>query len=320
MNPWRVGMLGAGKMAQGFDFPGAPRVLSVAHAFSRASRFALGGFYDAHPERAEAAEQRWQAPPSPRDRGAWLDAGWDVVYIGTPNAQHAADLRDVLDRQPRAVLIEKPLAMDLHEGIELLESARDRGIPVLINYPRRWHSAVAQLRDMSRQGLISPPSAALIAVTGGAEHNLPHTLDLLHTVWGGGWRVTPTAASRGASLLLWQRDGLSFPMTVCELSSAHYVWEAHFYCPEGKLQFSQSPEIMEWAAPAPHPDYGGFQVLTPVLRAEMENEPLLDRVVEALAGVIEDAATGRAMVENEIDGQRLAAQAMNGFQRSERDV
>lgn len=320
MNPWRVGMLGAGKMAQGFDFAGAPRVLSLAHAFSRAPRFALGGFYDAHHERAEAAEQRWQAPASPRDRGAWLDAGWDVVYIGTPNAQHASDLRDVLDREPRAVLIEKPLAIDPREGIELLEAARERGIPVLINYPRRWHSAVAKIRDMARQGLVSPPSAALIAVTGGAEHNLPHTLDLLHTLWDGGWRVTPTGAAGGASLLRWQRGGVSFPMTVCELSSAHYVWEAHFYCAEGKLQFSQSPEIMEWAAPAPHPDYAGYHVLTPVLRADMENEPLLDRVVEALAGGIADAAAGRAMVENEIDGQRLAAEVMKWFQRSEHDV
>src|SRR5690606_30339268 len=112
----------------------------------------------------------------------------------------------------------------------------------------------------------------------------------------------------------------SFPMTVCDLASDHYVWEAHFFCAEGKLQFSQSPEVMEWAAPAPHPDYAGYQVLTPVLRAEMENEPLLDYVVAALAGVMEDAAQGRAVLETEIEGQRLAAEVMQCLQRSERNV
>ena len=83
--PLRVGILGAGMMAQGFDRPGSARVLSMAHAFNRSGVFTLGGFFDLQQERAEAAERTWGVVPSPRHRLEWLDADWDIVYIATPD-------------------------------------------------------------------------------------------------------------------------------------------------------------------------------------------------------------------------------------------
>ena len=80
-----VGILGAGRMAQGFDDPGSPHVLSLAHAVQASRGFSLGGFFDQRPERAEAAERRWSCPPSPRARAAWLSQPWDVVLIATPD-------------------------------------------------------------------------------------------------------------------------------------------------------------------------------------------------------------------------------------------
>ena len=59
-----VGILGAGRMAQGFDDPGSPQVLSLAHAVQASRPFRLGGFFDRRPERAEAAEHRWGCLPS----------------------------------------------------------------------------------------------------------------------------------------------------------------------------------------------------------------------------------------------------------------
>jgi predicted dehydrogenase len=84
-----VGILGAGRIAQSFDAPGAAHVLSLAHAVSRSTAFRLGGFFDVRAERAVAAERRWGCAPSPRTREAWLDSGWDVVCIATPEAAQA---------------------------------------------------------------------------------------------------------------------------------------------------------------------------------------------------------------------------------------
>ncbi len=300
-------------IAQGFDRPDSPRVLSMAHAFSRSSDFVLGGFFDTRAGRAEAAEGKWGVPPSPRSRDAWLDERWDVVYVATPDTQHGADLRDALQRRPRGVLMEKPLASDGAEALELLAHARELGVVVMADYPRRWHSGIARLRASVDAGALSPPDSAFIAVSGGALHNLPHTIDLMHSLWGGGWTVERVSCLGELTHLRWCRGSCTFPMAVLERTSSHYLWEAHFYCAQGKVELSHSPEVLEWACPAPHPDYHGYNVLTPVFRVDMEGEPLLGRVLDALAGSLRDPSAGARALEREIDSQQLAAAALRWF-------
>lgn len=311
--PWRVGLLGAGMMAQGFDRPGAARVLSMAHAFSRSERFAVGGFFDAQDDRAAHAERTWRVPPSPRDRSRWFGVGWDVIYIATPDAQHGADLRDALARGPRAVLVEKPLSADHREGRALLEEAERRGVVVMVNYPRRWHSATLGMHAMAQSGGLPPPDAASVAVSGGGAHNLSHVIDFIHAVWGAGWTLERICdAAPPLRSVLWRRGSHAFPMTIVECAS-HYVWEVHLFTATGKLELSRSPEVLEWWTPAPHPDYPSYQVLTPTLRADMEAEPLLCRTVAALAAAIDDPAVASGASRRELESQQLVTAVLQCF-------
>ena len=66
MRPLKVGIMGAGRIAQGFDYPGSEKILTLAHAVRESDRFVLGGFYDLHQDRAERAEEKWTCPASPR--------------------------------------------------------------------------------------------------------------------------------------------------------------------------------------------------------------------------------------------------------------
>jgi hypothetical protein len=88
------------------------------------------------------------------------------------------------------------------------------------------------------------------------------------------------------------------------------VWEAHFYCPEGKAEFSHSPEMLEWSVPAPHPHYIDYQVLTVMFRCDMEAEPLLERAVAALAAAVDDSSIAMRALDREIDSQRLTEQIL----------
>jgi predicted dehydrogenase len=314
MTRWRVGLLGAGMMAQGFDRPDSPHVLSMAHAFSRSDRFTIGGFFDATAGRAAAAEQTWGVPPSPRQREAWLDVGWDVVYIATPDANHAGDVRDVLGRSPCGVLVEKPLSLDGQAALASLAAASALGIPLMVNFPRRWHSGVTRLREMATRAELSPPTAAFVAVSGAATHNLPHTVDLMRSIWGGGWTVRcDVPKSHAMTSLAWSRGDTVCTMVVAERPPVPYVWEAHFYCPEGKVELSHSPEVLEWAAPGPHPLYLNYSVLTSNFRYDMESEPLLDRAVAALAQALDDSSIAAGALDGEMESQRLSAQVLQWF-------
>jgi predicted dehydrogenase len=312
--PWRVGIIGAGQMAQGFDAPGAPQILSMAHAFSCAPRFQVAGFFDQQPGRAAAAEQRWGVAPTPRDRGRWLAGGWDVIYIATPDREHATDLAAALDVRPRAVLVEKPLALDAGQAIALLDRAEGQGTAVLVNYPRRHHSVLTTLQRMAAAGELSPPTSVFAAVSGGAAHNLPHVIDLMRDIWGGGWQITGEPRRGELVTLHWRRGDTAFWMCVADRESAFYTWEAHFHCREGKLEVSKSPEILEWSVPAPHPDYVTYRVLRPRISVGMEEEPLLPRVADALAEVLDDAARAAAALAVERETQRLVGAALTAFE------
>ena len=306
-----VGILGAGRMAQGFDEPGSPHVLSLAHAVKVSPGFRLGGFFDQRPERAEAAERRWGCPPSPRARAEWLGQPWDVVLIATPDAEHGADLRDVLARKPRGIVVEKPVAADGAEGLRLLEEAERLGIPVFVDFPRRWHSGVAAVARDIVAGRLGKPIAAVLTYSGGAAHSAVHMLDLFHTWWGAGW--TPTLGGRAGDVALVTlrrgRDALNASF-VDVAADRYYVWEMHVWCERGKVELSRSPEVLELSGLDGHPLYTSFQVLTERERFQMEHEPVLLRLMETLAGAIADPDIARTLLRREIESQAFTAEVL----------
>jgi len=306
-----VGILGAGRMAQGFDDPRSPHVISLAHAVQASRGFRLGGFFDQRPERAEAAERRWSCPPSPRGRADWLSQTWDVVLIATPDAEHGADLRDVLARKPKGIVVEKPVATDGAEGLRLLEEAERLGVPVLVDFPRRWHSGIAAAAQHIGAGRLGMPIAATLTYSGDGAHSAVHMLDLFHTWWGPGW--TPTLVSRTGDVALVTfrhgRDALTASF-VNVPADRYYVWEMHVWCERGKIELSRSPEVLEVSGVDAHPLYSAFQVLTPRERFQMEDEPVLVRMMETLAAAIADHDAARMLLRREIDSQAFSAEVL----------
>jgi hypothetical protein len=285
----RVGIMGAGRMAQGFDAPGDRHVLSLAHAVTRCDGMTLGGFFDLDPAGAARAESRWGVPETPRARDAWLDADWDVIAIATPDSCHRDDLCDVLARRPGAVIVEKPLATDSRQAGELLGRAGELGIPVFVNFPRRHHSGVAEAGTAMGAGRLGRPLAAQFAYSGAPEHSAVHMLDLFHQWWGGEWSVRPAGSSDETVLLTFQRADECIAASFCRLpSDPYYLWEMSVLCEAGKVALTRSPEVLEVSTPAPHPLYETFSVLTPAMTFDMESEPLLSRLMDAVAATVGD--------------------------------
>ena len=311
MKPLQVGIMGAGKMAQGFDRPGDQHILTLAHAVFASPAFQLGGFFDRDAKRAEAAERKWGCLPSPRDRTAWLNQPLDVVCIATPDVQHAADFRDVLKHKPKAILMEKPVATDQEEAVGLLREASRLGVPVLVDFPRRWHTGVAAVLDEISQGRLGKPLAATFVYSGDAIHSAVHLLDLFHTWWGSGWVVAlENYRSNVAHLTFSRRSEVVGTSFINVPAKSYYVLELQIYCEKGKVELSRSPEMLNIYELRPHPLYPSFQVLTPLKSYKMEEEPLLVRLMETLADMIADPDVARAQAKREIDNQTFSGKVL----------
>jgi predicted dehydrogenase len=307
--------MGAGRIAQGFDKPGDPHVLTIAHAVTSSSAFRLGGFYDLDSEKSEAAERKWGCPESPRDRDGWLNQPWDVVCITTPDGQHAADVRDVLPKKPKALMVEKPLAIERDDAIGLLREANRLGVPMLVDFPRRWHSGVAAVSEQIAQGSLGRPLVATFVYSGEAIHSAVHVLDLFHTWWGGGWDVKLESRQSNIAHLTFRRVSEVVEASFINMpAESYYVLEMQVYCEKGKIELSRSPEMLDVNEIGPHPLYPSFQVLTPLRNFHMEAEPLLVRLMQTLAGMIVNSAMARAQATREMDSQVFSSQVLRCFE------
>jgi UDP-N-acetylglucosamine 3-dehydrogenase len=72
------------------------------------------------------------------------DAGLDALVVATPTMAHGAIGLAAIERGI-PVLIEKPLAGTVAEGLELVMAARARGVPLQVGHVERFNPAVLEL-------------------------------------------------------------------------------------------------------------------------------------------------------------------------------
>lgn len=318
--PLLVGILGAGRIAQGFDSPDRScKVLSLAHAVLKSPALRLGGFFDIEAGRAQAAEKKWGCPTSPRDRASWLSQPWDVICIATPDAQHAADLEAALGRRPRAIVVEKPATTDPAEAQRLFDRASDMGVPVLVNYPRRYHSGIAAVSQLIASGALTRPIAATFVYSGTAAHSASHMLDLFHTWWGDGWRMCAHSISSRGSLIEMARGSQTMLASFIELpDSGYYEWALRVHCEDGKVELSGAPEMLEISRPRAHPLYPTFTALTVDQSFAMDDEPLLVRLMEAVVATIHSRDVATKQLDRERASQRFSGGVLAALNKAHR--
>ncbi len=78
----------------------------------------------------------------------------DALVVATPTTAHAAIALAAIERGV-PVLVEKPLAGTVDEGMQILAASRRRGVPVQVGHVERFNPAVLELDRRLRQGWLS---------------------------------------------------------------------------------------------------------------------------------------------------------------------
>ena len=145
----RWGILATGRIAHDFatdlrDVPGAELAAVGSRSLESAQGFAeeLG---DGSPVRAHASYEDLVADPDV-----------DVVYIATPHAFHLENTRMAF-AAGKAVLCEKPLALNLAEAEAMVGSARQAGLFLMEAMWMACNPVVRAVRDGIREGRFGEP-------------------------------------------------------------------------------------------------------------------------------------------------------------------
>jgi UDP-N-acetylglucosamine 3-dehydrogenase len=182
MSTLGIGLIGAGRMGalhmESWERIEQARLVAVADPDEIAARRRIGrrpiDWYSDHRRLLERADV-------------------DAVCICAPSASHAQIALDAIAAH-RHVLVEKPIATALEDGLRMASAAHRAGVKLMVGHVERFNPAVGKLAELIARGAIGRvfrahatrvgPLPARVRDTGVAIDLATHDLDIMQFVLG----------------------------------------------------------------------------------------------------------------------------------------
>lgn len=177
-------IIGAGKIACGFDTPKSKAVLTHAHALSNNKRVKLVGVADTDLKKGELEAKKWKTAYFADAKEMLSKTNPDIVVIATPNDTHKDILLLALAQKPKVIIIEKPVVNEKSEMSIVRKASEKSDVPVIVNFRRRFDSTVSEIRDNLIKGKYGSILSANALYSKGVLHNGTHMLDLARYLFG----------------------------------------------------------------------------------------------------------------------------------------
>lgn len=177
-------IIGAGKIACGFDTPKSKTVLTHAHALSINPNTTLVGIADTDGVKGMFEAKKWKTTYF-ADATKMLDNTHpDIIVIATPNNTHKDMLLLALTYKPKVIIVEKPLVNEKSEMSIIRNAGKKSGVPVIVNFRRRFDNTVNEVRDSLIKGKYGSVLSAHATYSKGMLHNGSHIIDLARYLFG----------------------------------------------------------------------------------------------------------------------------------------
>lgn len=162
---------------------------AIAPAITRQPDSELVAVCSRSAERAAAFSRRHGDPRPYTDYDAMLsDDRVNAVYIATPNALHV-DHMVTAAAAGKHVLVDKPMALSVHDGRRMIAAAREHGVHLAVGFQLRHKRTNRAAREAIAQGRIGTPALYELSIGAGKDH-FPYDT----------WRADPELAGGGTVL------------------------------------------------------------------------------------------------------------------------
>ena len=175
-------IIGAGNKGALSDAPGTgneKKYLSYAHAVIDHPGFNLVGFSDILPEMVQDAERIWGRYM--HEKGLFnLDSvnNIDVLIIATSDESHYEYLKELAETDFKLVICEKPLTLEIDQAREIVELYRERNIPLMVDYTRRFIPKFRQFKSEIDGGKTGKHLKSYLYFNRGWIHTATHFTDM----------------------------------------------------------------------------------------------------------------------------------------------
>jgi len=208
------GMIGCGDVTEKKSGP----------AFNKVKDSELVAVMCRTPGRAEDYARRHGIPKWTMDAENLItDPEINVIYIATPPDSHAY-YTDQAAKQGKAIYVEKPMAKNYAECLEMIEVCKKASVPLFVAYYRRCMPKFLKVKEILDSGLIGTVRAIIISLVLPPR---PQDLNSDHLPW----RVIPEIAGGGyfVDLASHQLDLLDFLFGPIQEASGDKAFQTGWY-------------------------------------------------------------------------------------------
>jgi len=252
-------IIGAGGQGALADAPGSGnenKIISFGHAFKEHLGFKRVLLYDKDFKKAEKAANIWGCQ--------WIKLKQfdpcilrseliDIVVITTPDSTHYEILKQLVDVKHyklRLVICEKPICTDLQQAREIVELYKAKGIPLMVNYTRRFLPYYEDLKRRYEAGEFGELIHYEALFNRGLLHTGSHLVDFL--TWFFDYDLPDGLEIIGiqADYRIWQID-LFFEKyhwreeRIGDMLVWDYYDKSHWYVVDNAYQFLEGKEELK---------------------------------------------------------------------------
>lgn len=303
-------IIGLGNIGMRYDIalPLESHVLSHARAFRMHPDFELVGGVDPNPDLREEFARTYGAIAYASVEQLLAAVKPDVIAVASPTASHGDIVTTILlHHSPRAILCEKPLALNSSTAREMIDACAGKKVPLYVNFIRRADPGVMEVKSRLATGSIAMPFKAVVWYSKGLLHNGSHFADLL-TFWSGPIRDMqiiapgrPCDHDAEPDLRFEFDQGSAIFCAANEENYSHYTVEV--VAANGRLRYEQGGKIT-WQPAESHPTLTGYRQLQPdpeIIDNDMSRYQyrVAEQLSLALKGSAHSLCTGRWAAETQ---------------------
>jgi len=246
MKQWNVLVVGCGKQGAGVDQQKSEnKIINFAHAFVEHSGFDNKIlFYDKDFEKAKNAASIWG--------GRWLKLNKfdscvlhaeeiDIAVVATSDNSHYDILKQLAEYPLKLVMCEKPICTNLQQAKEIVELYKSKGIPLAVNYTRRYLPHYNYLRQYGK------PTYATCVFNKGWLHTASHGIDFFNMIGAEKYRIVeiPTESYRVWDLKVYYEKHVFSEVRVGDMPVWEYYNKSHWHIVNNIYKFLEGEEPLK---------------------------------------------------------------------------
>jgi predicted dehydrogenase len=160
-------------------------VRTHARAFSLHSGFNLQAGVDIDIAACNKFSRKYNVKSYTKIEDALFEIKPDLIVLAVPTCFQLDTIKKIEKYyKPKAILCEKPMGIDLHQGQEIVNTCKKMGASLYVNYIRRCLPGSVEIKRRIDEGLIKAPYKCIVWYSKGLSHNGSHFINLIEYWFG----------------------------------------------------------------------------------------------------------------------------------------